>query len=89
MKILGTRLLVARIPEEKKKGFETVEVTDNFVNKGRVVMVSHHSTSGTHREDIVEGDTVLFAKYSPDTHEVDYEGEKMKIISATDVLAVL
>lgn len=39
MKILGNRILISKIEEEKKEGFQTVEVQDSFVNKGKVEML--------------------------------------------------
>lgn len=85
MKILGDRLLVKKLPEEEKEGFTTAQVQDDFVYKGIVV-----DRAGNKALDNIEkGDTILFAKYSPDTHEIDVDGEKMKIVAFDDVLAVL
>jgi len=81
MKILGDRYLVKKVTGEKQEGFQVVEVQDSFVYKGQVVLAGTEASIGI-------GSTVLFAKYSPDTHEVDHEGEKMKIISGNDILAV-
>lgn len=94
MKILGNRILVSRIEEPKTDGFQTVEVQDSFVNKGRVEQVGAQSdatVSATvnHSSSIAVGDTVLFAKYSPDTQDIEHEGVKYKIIAIDDVLAVL
>lgn len=92
MKILGNRILVRKLPEEKKEGFQTVDVQDNFVYKGVIYILGDFA--GTN--DVYDGspimkvgDVVLFAKYSPDTHEIDVEGEKMKVINVDDVIAVL
>lgn len=85
MKILGNRVLVSRVEEEKKEGFQTVEVQDSFVYKGKVEICGEGMTTDYPNT----GDIVLFAKYSPDTQEVEHEGRKMKIISVTDILAVL
>lgn len=103
MKILGNRILVSKIEEEKKEGFQTVDVQDNFVYKGKVEQVGQLAVwkKGIHKEHqfdegvvftegvVKEMDIVLFAKYSPDTQEVDVEGQKMKIIRVEDVLAIL
>lgn len=93
MKILGDRLLVSRVEEEKGDGFQKVEVQDSFVYKGRVEQLgaSGITFTGTafQESDIKEGSIVIFAKYSPDTQEIDVEGQKMKIIRREDVLAVL
>lgn len=81
MKILGNRLLISKIEETKKDGFETVEPQDNFIYKGKVEQ--------SNSPDILPESIILFAKYSPDTQEVEVEGKKMKIISVDDVLAIL
>lgn len=106
MKILGNRVLVSKIEEEKKEGLQTVEVQDSFVNKGRVeqigpameivgnVDITPFGPSGRIKHSVLVetkvGDAVLFAKYSPDTQEVDLgDGRKMKIVRVEDILAVL
>jgi len=83
MKILGDRVLVSKVEEPVKDGFQTVDVQDSFVNKGRVEQTSQDYAS------IKVGDVVLFAKYSPDTQEIEHEGEKMKIVMVSDIIAVL
>ena len=96
MKVLGMRLLVSRVDEDKKEGFEKVEVQDSFVYKGKIEQLGsamtsamYFTTSGIEKPDFAEGGIVLFAKYSPDTQEVEHDGKKYKIIRAEDVLAVL
>jgi len=81
MLIQGNRILVSKLEEEKKEGFQTVEVQDNFVYKGKVEQ--------SNSNEIKVGDIVLFAKYSPDTQEIEHDGQKMKIIKVDDVLAIL
>lgn len=99
MKILGNRILVSKVDEPKKEGFQTVDVQDSFVYKGRVEQMGNKVTTKVPvcEADLVYinsftgkvGDLILFAKYSPDTQEVDVEGQKMKIIKVEDVLAIL
>lgn len=86
MKILGNRILVSKIEEEVKEGFQTVDVQDSFVNKGRVEEFGDVILDRLYWE---KGVTVLFAKYSPDTQEIEHEGKKMKIIRVEDILAIL
>lgn len=44
MIVLGDRILVSRIDEEKKtEGFQTVEVQDSFLYKGRVEQIGEGS----------------------------------------------
>lgn len=86
MKILGNRVLVSKVEEEKKEGqFQTVDVQDSFVYKGKVEDMADIYSTGL----IKIGDVVLFAKYSPDTQEVKHDGKDMKIIRVEDILAIL
>ncbi len=94
MQILGNRILVSKIEEEKKEGqFAVTELQDSFLYKGRVEqlgkLISFTQSDAALSKTISNGDIVLFAKYSPDTHELDHDGKKMKIINVEDVLAVL
>lgn len=87
MKILGNRVLLSRIEEEKTDGFQTVNVQDSFVNKGKVEQIGDRAAINYgDGPTIKEGDIVLFAKYSPDTQELDKDH---KIISVSDILAIL
>ena len=77
-------VIVEKIKEEQEDGFVAVEVQDSFVYKGKIkeipqvpLYVDNHALS--------VGDVVMFAKYSPDTHEVDGD----KFIKAVDILKVL
>lgn len=85
MRILGNRVLVSRVEEEKKDGFQTVEVQDSFVYKGKIEILSQEAAD----KGFNLYHTVLFTKYSPDTQEIDHEGQKMKIIKIEDILAIL
>jgi len=85
MRLLGNRVLVSKIEDLVKEGFTTVEVQDSFVYKGKVEVSPFPEGDMPFRV----GDIILFAKYSPDTQEVDYKGTKMKIVRVEDVLAVL
>lgn len=77
-------ILVEKIKEEKGEGFQTAEVQDSFVYKGRVKEVPQVPLY-VDNHVLAVGDIVLFAKYSPDTHEVDGD----KFIKAVDILKVL
>ena len=84
MIILGYRVLVTKVQEEiKEGGFEAVKIQDSFVFKGKIELVGNDVTVAN------IGDIVLFAKYSPDTQEVDYNGQEAKIIITKDILAIL
>lgn len=86
-RIMGNRVLVSRIVEDKKDGFQTVEIQDSFVNKGKVESIGNRAAINYgDGPTLKEGDVVLFSKYSPDTQEVDKDH---KIISLDDILAIL
>lgn len=85
MKILGNRVLVARIPKEKKEGFEQVDVQDDFIYRGKVVGLGQDNPNAPFPSI---GDTVLFAKYSPDTHEVKIGDETFKSVALADILVI-
>ena len=94
MKLLGERILLSKVEEEKKEGFETVQVQDSFVYKGKVIQIGEGcegqsllSTPVTH--NITVDDVVIFAKYSPDTQEFEHEGVKYKAVLVSDLIAVL
>lgn len=78
-------MLVSKVEEEKKDGFDMVEIQDSFIYKGKVESLSVDQPSSL----VLIGDTVLFAKYSPDANEVEIDGKTMKIINVSDILAVL
>lgn len=73
-----------KIEEEVKEGFQTVQVQDSFVYKGKVIKLPGTPVYlGNTELDI--GNVVLFAKYSPDTQEI--EGKKyVKIVDILDVI---
>lgn len=88
MKVSNNYIVVERLEVEKKEGFETVEVQDNFVYKGKVVLLPEAPVY-MGNAGIQLGDTVLFSKYSPDTHEIEHEGKKLKFVSTRDILATV
>lgn len=89
MKILGNRILVSKVEEPKAEGFQAVEVQDSFVNKGKIEQLGNEFKIDLPDYEVTPGDIVLFAKYSPDTQEIEHEGKKLKIINVSDVLAIL
>ena len=89
MKILGNRVLVKKISEEKLEDnskFKVVEPIDDFTFSGLVIECGD-SISKQFKEQILNK-KIMFSKYSPDTHDVEFEGEKVKIINVEDVLAI-
>lgn len=88
MKISIDRVVVERIEEEKKEGFEVVNVQDSFTYKGKVVNIPEAPVY-MGNTPVQMGDVVLFAKYSPDSHELEIEGKKLKFVKVEDLLAVV
>lgn len=88
MQINSNYVVVEKLEQPVQEGFKTVEVQDNFVYKGKVIQAPMQ-TAFVDSHQITEGDIVMFAKYSPDTHEIDHEGKKVKFIKITDILAVM
>ncbi len=99
MRILGNRVLVSPIEKEVQEGFQTVEVQDSFVYKGKVeqigderyvynTMLSSGSTM-SQEDSLVIGAIIIFAKYSPDTQEIEHEGKKYKAVRIEDIMLTL
>lgn len=85
IKIHGDRVLVEKVEKEpaKEGEFQTVDVTDSFVYKGRIVKCPDLLLN------FKVGDTIVYAKYSPDTHDLELDGRKLKFVNVTDILATL
>lgn len=79
---------LVKCEEPPKEGFQTVDVQDSFVCKGKVAFLPEQPVYLSNHALIV-GEVVLFAKYSPDTHEVEQDGMKLKFVNTSDLLAVL
>lgn len=92
MQISNNYIVVEKLEEEAKEGFKAVEVQDNYVYKGKVTLIPEVPVFMGNQQ-IGVGDVVLFAKYSPDTHEIDLQEEgmphKVKFVATSDILAVL
>ncbi len=88
MHISTKYIIVEKLEEEAKEGFQTVQVQDNFVYKGKVIQVPEQPAFIDNHQ-LESGDVVLFAKYSPDTHEIEHEDKKIKFIRVEDVLACI
>lgn len=92
MQILGNRVLVSQVEEEKKEGeFSTVEIQDSFLYKGKVEQVGgenipvEYKGSTYYSPGFKVGDIIYFAKYSPHTQEI----EGMKVLRLEDIIAVV
>lgn len=81
-------ILVEKIEETKDDGFQVVKVEDISTYMGKVNALPEIPVYiGNHQLDI--GDTVIFAKYSPNTHLITREGKELKYILIEDLLEVL
>jgi len=94
MKILGNRVLVSKVEEEKQEGFQSVEIQDSFIYKGKVEQLG--GDSGTvwtgqaiDEPDLRVGVLIYFAKYSPHTQDIEIDGETMKVVRLEDVIAIV
>ena len=88
MQISNKYIVVEKLEEEAKDGFKTVEVQDNFMYKGKVTHIPEVPVFMGNVQ-VAPGSVVLFTKYSPDIHETELEGKKVKFVAISDVLAVL
>lgn len=89
MKAINNKyILLKKVQEEEKEGFQAVAIQDSFVFKGQVHRLPECPMYiDNHQLNI--GDIVIFTRVSPDTHEIDVEGEKMKMVKLEDVLTVI
>lgn len=82
-------IAVKKEEKQAKEGeFEVVDVADEFLYRGVVTHVPEQPVFIGNTQ-LGPGVKVLFAKYSPDTHEVELDGERLKFVAVADLLAVL
>lgn len=77
-------VVVEKYIEPIKEGFQEVKVQDSSIYKGKIVELPNVPVFISNQR-IELGDLVLFAKYSPDTHEI----EDKKFVRVEDLLKVL
>lgn len=94
MTISSNYVVVKKAKQLDRTGeFAAVEVSDDFVYKGQVVALPGNPVHVSN-EEVKIGDEVMFAKYSPDTFEMDGKdtdpslSEKVKFVKLTDILAI-
>lgn len=87
MQISNKYIVVEKFIEEKKEGFQIVEIQDNYVYKGKIKMLPEISVYIGNKQ-LAIGDIILFAKYSPDTQEIEIDNNKLKFIRIEDILLV-
>lgn len=88
MQISNNYVVLKKVDDPVKEGFQAVEVQDSFVYKGIISHLPEAPVYMGNRQCVV-GDVVLFAKYSPDTVETEVDGEKVKFVRVVDLLAVI
>lgn len=82
-------VVVEKVDEPVSEGFQAVEIQDSFVYKGKIVKMPQEQPMYIDNDKLALGDVIMFAKYSPDTVEVELDGKKLKFVKLSDVLAVL
>ena len=86
MQVSNNYIVVEKHEEPPKEGFQTVDVVDSSLFKGRVTHIPEVPVfMGNERVGV--GDIILFSKYSPDTHEIEIDGKKLKFVATRDILA--
>ena len=88
MKVSNNYIVVKKLREPETDGFKTIEVQDSFVYKGQVTHIPEAPVY-IGNEPVSVGSIVVFAKYSPDTHEIEVEGEMLKFVKTTEILGLL
>lgn len=87
MSISAKYIVVEKFEEEKKDGYQTVDVQDSFTYKGKVIELPEVPVYVSNHQVMI-GDVVMFAKYSPSTHEIEENGKLVKFITLEDILKV-
>lgn len=86
MQISNNYVAVEKLEESKQEGFQTIQPQDSFIFKGKVVQIPEAPVYLGNRQ-IVSGDIIVFAKYSPSSHDISEL--KLKFIHTQDILCVL
>lgn len=89
MKISVNYVVVEKHEEPQAEGFQAVEIQDSFVYKGKIVDLPVSQPLFVGDDRLAKGDVIMFAKYSPDTVEIEHEGRKLKFVKVSDILAIL
>ena len=89
MELLGNRVLVRREPEAKTEGFQAVKAVDDFTSRGVIAGIGDDVDTARPDRKIEVGATVVFARFSPDTHTVHVDGEDMKSVLESDIIAIV
>lgn len=88
MRLSDEYVEVEPVEKEVKEGYQPVEVQDNFTYKGKVTVLPTRPVY-MGNEPLEIGDVILFAKYSPDTHDIGEDNKKVKLVMVKNILKVL
>lgn len=89
MQISNNYIAVEKVEDEVKEGeYQAVQVQDSSTYKGKVVYIPEAPVYIGNKM-VMLGSVVLFAKGSPDTHDIEHEGKKLKCVKTTDILFLL
>lgn len=88
MQISNKYIAIEKVVEEEKEGFQAVQVQDSSTFKGRVIMIPECPVFMGNKQ-VAPGDIIYYAKNSPDTHEIEHDGKKIKFVAVADLLSVL
>ncbi len=86
IKPLDDRVLVEQIEEEESK-VGNIIIPDTAKEKPRMAKVIAVGTDEELKEQVKEGDTIIYSKYSGD--EIKIEEKEYLIVQRTDILAVV
>lgn len=87
IKPLDDRVLVEPLEEVESKTKSGIIIPDTAKEKPRIGIVVAVGTDEDLRSKVKEGDKILFAKYGGE--EIEMDGKEYRIISRSDILAVI
>jgi chaperonin GroES len=87
IKPLDDRVLVQPLEEVESRTSSGIIIPDTAKEKPRIGVVVAVGTDEDLRTKVKEGDKILFAKYGGE--EVEIDGKEYRIISRSDILAVI
>ncbi|MBN2460969.1 MAG: co-chaperone GroES [Candidatus Cloacimonetes bacterium] len=87
LKPLDDRVVVEIKEEENEKNIGGIIIPDTAKEKPQIGKIIAVGTEEELKKLVKVGDNVLYSKYGGD--EFDIEGKKVKVISRSDILAVI
>jgi co-chaperonin GroES (HSP10) len=80
-------ILVTKMPEETKEGFQAVQIEDSSTYMG-IVKELPENPIWIGNTLLEVGNTIIFAKYSPNTHLITKDNVEYKYITTEDILEI-